>query len=378
MIISLFLHIVFCALSVWFAHLGIKQIQNAKSQKKNINILISFLLLFLFIGLRYNLGRDWVNYERIFNDPNQQEFLFGETREFGFLALIQFCHALGLGFQAFVMIITFITLGLLYKSYNHYIYLLPAGIFIFFTDLGYASIINLLRQTLALLAFVCAMSYAGMTDKKSLLRFFSFYFLGVSFHYTILVFLPFWFINRLHLSRRQLIILCISIFLISVLYLARLYEDFMSLIPKYDNAYTNTSSTIVNEQSTFGLGATLLLVVRLIPLAYYNIMLKWDKGMAKYFIMYYLGLSVYYGFYNYLLITRFTFYFQIFELVILPYVIYKASSMKGLVFRLMPVVMVILLSFNFIYLYSDFINDHVVTRTFSLLFVDFIKEPHLL
>ena len=343
----------------------------------NINIILSFLLLAFFVGLRYNLGRDWTNYDRIFNDPFQQLFVFGETREFGFLSLIELCHAINIDFSGFALTMAIITMALLFFFYKKYIYLLPAGIFIFFTDLGYASIINLMRQTFALFAFMCAMNFSGKTDKRSLLYFFSFFFIGFSFHYTILIFLPCWYIHKIRLTLGQLVIVCISVYLISIMYLANLYDDFMSLVPKYNNAYTNTSSTIVNEHSTFGLGALLLLLIRLMPLCYYNTMLKENRELAKYFVMYYLGLSVYYGFYNYLLITRFTLYFQIFELIVMPYVIYKAYSIKNINLRIIPAVMVFLLSFNFIYLYSDFINDHVKTRTFSLVFIEFVKEKTL-
>ena len=335
--------------------------------------LLSALLLLVFIGLRSELGRDWENYERIYNSVGQ-EFVIGMSREFGFLSLIDWCNGIGIQFQGFVVIITIITLTLFFLSYKQFYYLLPAAIFIFFVDLGYASIINLMRQTLALFAFMCALNYSGKTDRKSMFMFFLFIFIGFSFHYSILIFLPFWFIDRLHLSLSKLLIICAGVFIFCHFFLAEIYGDALELIPKYSAAYSDSSDiNIINTESTFGLGALLVLFIRLIPLMFYNIMLKEDKQFEKYFIMLYLGLSIYYGFYNYLIITRITFYLQFSQLVVMPYIIYKSFKTRNSSYQMLGLLFIFLISFNFIYTFPDFINGHVVARQYHLMFMDFMK-----
>ena len=162
--------------------------------------------------------------------------------------------------------------------------------------------------------------------------------------------------------------LCITIALVSLFVIMPLYEDTMSLVEKYEH-YAD-ESYIVNESSSFGIGATLVLFIRLCPLLIYEYIRKNDSSFLKFFVLYYIGLSVYYGFFKFMLITRVTFYLQFFELFVMAYFIYYLFVEKKYL-RLFGLGYVFLILFNYVYTFQDFLVDQLVSSEFSLMFIDF-------
>ena len=117
------------------------------------------------------------------------------------------------------------------------------------------------------------------------------------------------------------------------------------------------------------LGASLLLGVRFVPLLVYDYSIKNWPSFTKYFVLYYLGLSVYYDFFRYLLITRITFYLQFFELIVMSIFIYILfSSSKE--YKLLGAGYILLIVFNYVYTFGDFLRDQLVANDYSLFFMN--------
>ena len=83
---------------------------NTLSLKRGISIglVTYFLVLLVFVGLRYEIGPDWAQYGNIYLDS--QYFLIVGSREPGFLALNQLSDLLGFGFQGVVFVCALIFL----------------------------------------------------------------------------------------------------------------------------------------------------------------------------------------------------------------------------------------------------------------------------
>ena len=370
----LILHLLVIAAAVFFSYAGVRRNQRESSSfKLNFGYLTSFLILLCFLGFRVFLGRDWDNYERIFTSTFQQEFIFGESREIGFLLMVSSLRSIGADFQSFIFTSSFLILFLFYISYRKFYYLLPFGIFVFFMDLGYPSAINIIRQSVALMAFLNASLYIDSKEKYAFLKFLLFFFFGLLFHYSIIIMFPFYFLGKLKWKVHYYIVFCIAIFIVSLYLVVPMFEETLSLVDKY-NAYEHKDT--VNEESTFGLGAILVLLIRLMPIVAYEYVRKNNPEFLKYFVYYFVGLSISYGFYNFLLVTRITFYFQFFELFVqaffIYYVIMKRKKFRPIGFGYMFIVL-----FNYIYTFNNFLEGHVAARRFSLLFMDFLFSGHM-
>lgn len=360
------LHLIVILCSSLLAYAGVNRTMKCKKKVFRLNgyYLLSFIILLFFIGFREFLGRDWDNYERIVNNP-LQAFAFGESRELGFLGLVSFIKAFDLNFQFFIFITSFLTLYLFFRSIKSLYYLLPLSIVVFFLFWPYQMTINTIRQGIAIFAFMNALLYV---DEKKWKFFMLWMLFGALFHYSCLVFLPCYFVGRLNFNLRKLILTCIVIFGVSFMLLSRVYDFVLMSVPKYESYIGDDH--VYASNSTFGLGALLMLILRLTPLLHYNLVIHRCKQLTKYYVLYYLGISIYYAFYKYLIITRFTFYFQFCELFVISSFLYYGwkFSNSG---KFTTILYMSLAVFNYIYTFQDFLIDQAVEINIKLFFITF-------
>lgn len=367
----LLLHIIVVALAILFADLGTRVNRNdSVNFRLNICYIISFSILLVFLGFRESLGRDLTSYERIFSSNNQQEFILGESREIGFLLLIQILRFFNLDFHSFIFVTSLLMLSLLYASYRKFYFLLPFGIFIFFTDWGYTVTINTIRQGIALMALLNASLYIDSNEKRAGIKYLFFIFVGFLFHYTILAFLPLYYIGRLKLKPVYFYCLCVTVFILSFFLVLPLVENTISLVDKYERYLDDPSRW--DEEHTFGLGATLVLLIRIAPVFIYKYVKSNYPILLKFFVFYFLGLSIYYGFYYLLIVTRFTFYLQFFELFVISYFLfYLFRIKKHFIYRIFGIGYAFLIIFVYIFKFEVFLVDQLTSPRFSLMFIDF-------
>lgn len=368
---SLGLHIIIILLSCLTASFGVYDNKRKKRATMTLNAwyIISFVLVSLFLASRTYLGRDWDNYYRIYSSVYQQDFSIGESRELGFLLLVRFLNSFGFEFRTFIEITSIITTFLFFRAFKKCYELLPLAIVVFFLCLGYTVVINTIRQGIAIFCFLNALMYVDDGSKRPFLKYLFFIGLGALFHYSILVFLPFYWIAKINIKPVYLFTGCILVFAFCFFFLMDIYGDILLLIPKY-TTYIGDDHVFADD-STFGLGAILLLVLRLVPIFfYYSISKKYPKA-RKYFILYAIGISIYYSFYKFLLITRFTFYLQFCELFVFPFFIIWFWKLKGGFGKIVSISYLSLTIFNFVYLFKDFLEDQLVRNNFSIMFMDF-------
>lgn len=367
---SLFLHLLVLSLASFCAYLGVLENRHSKAATFRINghYIISFILVAFFIASREYLGRDWDGYYRIYNEV-QQDFSFGETREFGFTILVRFLNYAGLEFQSFIIVSSILTVFLFYRAFKRNYNLLPLAIIFFFLGLGYTSIINIIRQGVALFCFLNALMYIDEGVKGSFKKYLVFIVLGALFHYSILLALPFYWIAKLKIKPWQLLSIAIGIFAFCFFYLMNIYGDLIAFIPKYQH-YTDADYIFASD-STFGLGAILLLVLRVLPVLFMSPIIRRYPESNKYFILYVIGICIYYSFYKLLIITRFTFYMQFCELFVFSYFVLFLWNSRDLFKKIFALSYIGLFFFNFIYLFKDFLNDQLCQHDFSIMFMNF-------
>lgn len=171
-------------------------------QKSDWGLKLSFFLIFLFLGLRYNYGNDYETYIGLFNrvyeegniafDPSM--YLFYEP---GWMILNWICRPIGFFGMTMVLALFYsITVYSLIKKYVPYQYYWIAVFFVVVNP-GFLLVHSTaMRQTVAILIFLWSINF--IVNKK-IIGFVLCIALASTFHYTsltILLISPFFFDNR--------------------------------------------------------------------------------------------------------------------------------------------------------------------------------------
>ncbi len=186
MIITIFLGF----FSILFAYL-------AKFEQGKWGLKVSFILIFVFISLRYNFGNDYNEYLKIFNSLSNSktidiEFLFFQFYEPGWIFLNWIFK--DLGFFIMNIFLAFFSCLIYYRFIKKYItkeyYWLSLFIYIFFP--GFLLIqSSAMRQSVALMLFLFSIDYI---NKKYIWRYFITIIFAGMFHYSALLLLPAYFL----------------------------------------------------------------------------------------------------------------------------------------------------------------------------------------
>lgn len=171
-------------------------------QKKNWGLKLSFFFIFLFLGLRYNFGNDYITYLELFKTVKENpDVAFDEKMyifyEPGWMILNWLCRPIG--FFGMTILLAFFysfTIYTLIKNYVPYRYYWLAVFFVVFNS-GFLLVHSTaMRQTVAILIFLWSIDFI---INKKIIKFIFCIALASTFHYTsitVLLISPFLFDNR--------------------------------------------------------------------------------------------------------------------------------------------------------------------------------------
>ena len=157
----------------------------------------SFLLI-LFLGLRGYIGDDWTGYHVMFEyvQPNDFHLNVFASHSFRFepgVAILAYaCRMLagGDGYLFFQFVITLIQVVLLMRFLRRYSSNLPLGVIIFLMMSGLIMMINLMRNTIAILIFLNGLHYI---EERRPLPYFLVCFAALMFHLSAFIYFPLYF-----------------------------------------------------------------------------------------------------------------------------------------------------------------------------------------
>ena len=171
-------------------------------QKSDWGLKVSFVLIFLFLGLRYNYGNDYETYIGLFNNIKENgDLAFDEKMylfyEPGWMFLNWLCRPIGFfGMTLAIALFYSITIYKLIKKYIPYKYYWMAVFFVVFNP-GFLLVHSTtMRQMIAILIFLLSINYIF---EKRVVPFIVCIFLAATFHYTsltALIIAPLLFDNR--------------------------------------------------------------------------------------------------------------------------------------------------------------------------------------
>ena len=278
---------------------------------KPLFVIISFLWLWLFSGLRYQVGMDYTVYEDCYN---QSSFgILSDFKEPGFAFMFYICKKIGIPFYVITLLIAFISIYLIYKFIFRYSALPFLSILIFYTFAHYYTYsFNVMRQVLASYIFLASIN---LIVQRKLLKYVLVILFTMSFvHMTAIILLPLYFILQKYYS------LALKIFLITLsCMLSGIIITIIGNIEAY-SIYLNFE----NYASGLSITTVILILLSLLFLIYetrksnkepltniiYNI---------NYLVLLFLSISICFTNHPLILVfTRFAIYFTPIYLILLP------------------------------------------------------------
>lgn len=195
---------------------------------KDSNLLlwrISFIVLFLFSGLRYDVGMDYLSYEEMYKysypSPNP------EIKELGWAYLFYWGRTLNIHFYFVILLVSFLTIKNVFifiSRYSPYPFL---SILIFFCFTQYYTYtFNVLRQCLASYLFFTLLVL--IKERKMVRYLISVSLISVFIHSTAIMMFPLYFILHKHFSIiiKILIIFAVLLFAKSFVFIIESSETY--------------------------------------------------------------------------------------------------------------------------------------------------------
>lgn len=181
--------------------------------KKKIMLKLLFIILVLFSGLRYEVGKDFTSYEMVFTLIEKNIISYEITKlEKGYLILLEVVNFFNGTQQLVFLIMAIISNYFIYKFILETSDDIFMSISIFFlVGIYYASGFNGIRQYLAISIFLFSIKYI---EEKNILKYFIFILIASLFHKSCFILIGLYFILRRNYSFMiQIMILIIGLIL---------------------------------------------------------------------------------------------------------------------------------------------------------------------
>lgn len=212
--------------------LGALQYQrgNLARREQNPLLIVAGVLTALFIGLRYEVGGDWGNYNRIFEDHRYRSFFEAVgTGDPGYSLFNWLAHSLGYGIWFVNLLCAAVfTWGLFRfarRQHNPWLAVLVA--------IPYLIIVVAMGYTRQAVAIGIVLAGLAALDRSSVLRFAGYVLVAVTFHKSAIIVLP---IVALSAARNRLAIGALLLILMAALYYVFVQSAFDDLVTNYIDA----------------------------------------------------------------------------------------------------------------------------------------------
>jgi hypothetical protein len=340
----------------------------------NRNTKALILIFTLILGLRYDVGQDYLGYMDWYVQLTNTG-IYPVDNEFGFVFLNKILAYLGAHFAFLFIIIGFCQILFLLKSLKKFPFLLPWYLFFFFTTLMLFSSMNIMRQMIAYFAFFCGINLA--LDKRYRQAFFVLL-IGFSFHKSILVAVlayPFlfkdWNKNRvLQLGLYLTSIFILPNFLTIIMQATSPYVDMLGYSYYVENL--DLMAEITMQQTTGeGFGLYLFILIDAIIIFHSKELKETFKKyhFSAYYNLYFIGLILSNLFSKIFVLVRISEYFTNFRCLILSFLCYyliavKSTDRHWVNHLILTVIIITLLAF----FYRGIYNSAAKTAPFNFVF----------
>lgn len=288
----------------------------------------SYVILVVFVGLRWETGNDWSHYYEYYihlSSLRDDPYVY----EIGYRLFSVATKSIGLPFAGFNLLFAAAYLGLMFLSFKHEIYRASGWLIL---QLFAPFIMGLMGTTRQVMAMAICMFSVRYLLSRQWLRFLICVALATLFHYSALTFLLAWPLARVRITARRLVILIVVLPLLMVLGLGNLLVNFVvDHAPGLGSAAFEhllaLETEATPEQFNFAAGSSTLIwfamgrlaVLALLILAYRLFSEETDRLYLKFYLMAFAMLSLLSG-PVFVIAERASLYFSIFQmhLIALP------------------------------------------------------------
>lgn len=284
--------------------------------------LCSFFIVFLFSGLRYNVGTDFGMYEEIFVYSHSSSIIrLAEIydMEIGWIILNKLSSLIGNDPQIIFLVSSFIIIGNFYIFiFNHKDNInIGLSIFIFLTIFLIPSF-NGIRQFMAMSILLYSFDYM---KKKSFLKFLVVVFIASLFHATSLIMLPIYFLFKYKFSFKLYLLISV---LTSIIFLYNsILEFIVSHFPQFEKfeRYISDGILYINY-----IELIYILVLTICFCIYRKFIRSQDSYVYNYFYLYFI--SIFFTTFSYFTTyaVRLSYYFLFSHLVLAPFIVKKQTK----------------------------------------------------
>lgn len=317
--------------------------------RRSIVLILSIFVCSVVIGLRYNVGVDFLNYEYIYTHQ-----YFDEV-ENGYALLNKVLYSLGLSSSSIFILVAFLQLFFFAKGVESLSpKYLPFAFFFYFATLYFFLSLNVLRQTLTFSIFVFSIRFIV---NKQLIKYILTILLASTIHKSALTLLPFYFIiNNDWLLKHRIIQIAgyITTYIMALILSEYIWSNFetLAVISGYaDYADSLTTISEIEWAKEGGLGVYLWMLIDLWVILYYSKLRDTSptKHDVAFYNLYYVGLlltNIIAGSY----LDRANIYFQNFRILVYAIFFYEVFMRKNKIAHRIIAIAVILVLIIFFYM----------------------------
>ena len=296
--------------------------------------ILSVIIIFLFLGTRFQIGRDFTTYCYIYDDFSFSHY--GLNSHFGFeygnFLITYICRCLDTGPQGYFLLTSLLQVAFFFYMFKNCRSFLPYAFFLFMLCGPYSFLINGVRQGLAIFCFLCAIKPAEQRNKPKLSYFVFWMFMAFLFHNSSIILIPVYVLYNnkiLGLFNGKVLISMILFGFMGYVFGVSKYInlDFIFMQDtKYslyiDSSYFDTTSYEV------GLGVVFSVFFYIFPLLFYKQIVRAFPESKIYLVVFSFGVCLKYLLGYNQIILRMSFYLIFALLFVYPYFIYSFKLKK--------------------------------------------------
>lgn len=220
----------------------------SKSNKK-LWLFLSFFILFFISAFRFDIGYDYSHiYVKLFNN-----IINGGTVEWdiGAVGIIKFISIFSKDYIFFFIIMSFLTMYFLYKSFKQYGNIAPLLVFLFVVSGEYIASFNGVRQYVSIAIFMYSLKFIKENNFKKYLICILF---ASLMHSSSLMLIPIYFVNKLKPTVRNHFLL-LSLLVVLLPFASTIFFKLLSFTKysRYLNSVYNEINPTYSELIMFGI-----------------------------------------------------------------------------------------------------------------------------
>lgn len=289
-----------------------------KKKKSKLDLYpLIVVILILYSGLRYYYGFDYENYLVHFNEINSINDVLNTTFEKGYSLLVYLFKLLGLGFNTFLLFISFTSIKLKTAVFKKLSVLPDVSLLLYFLLFYVFNDVEQIRHGISIGFCFYSIIYFLEDNPKSKIYSFLLIVLGILFHISALLFIPVYFLKDKKINKK----VCIAIFIISF---ALSFINYFNILDYINNNFIHSlylaeKIKIYANESMNLINTTLIIKTFILSIFYFNVYDSNNKLHRILFNVYFLGI-IFTNIFNSIpiLAARGTIYMRYMELLMIP------------------------------------------------------------